>query len=113
MDRQLEIAWGGEAVKITPNMELAHEIESIISVPSYIMTMEHNFKMYETVKIIHAVLAHAGIKVTQDDVYNELSGVPFAEIVPLMIEILQKVFPMFFNDGAKKTAKKRRSARKK
>ena len=110
MDRQIEIAWGDREVKVIPNMELAHKIENIISVPRYIMTLESNFKVVETVRIIHAVLEYADIKATEEEVYNEISSVPFAEVIPIMIEILQKVFPMFFseaNTGKKKKARKK------
>ena len=85
-------------------MTLAHDIEKQIgSIMTYIMSIEKEFKLYETCLIFSMVLNHGGKKVTIDDVYEELGNAKYAEILPLVLEVLKKIYPMFFNEvGSKK-----------
>jgi hypothetical protein len=107
MNRVIKIGWGGKEVEIKPTMELAHELEELFPIVDYIMNLDDltKFSLTNTVSLFEAVLNFGGIEVSKEDIYGELSEASFAEISPIIVEILSKVFPMFFNQP-KKSPKK-------
>lgn len=93
--REMKIEWGGEEYTFTPSMALLRSIEmqgiSIMGVASQISNGRAQASLMAT--IIAAVLQSAGAKVTDDDIYAELTTGNALEVMALYESVMIAITP--------------------
>jgi methyl coenzyme M reductase subunit D len=95
-------------------MELCEDIENLFDVPQFVLGLvNQSARMTDCTKVIGATLRFGDINVTDSEVYEEICGFELKDILEVTLEILRKVFPMFFQVPKKKntsrTSKKQSS----